>query len=123
LSGSNFFREILIKSFAHYSGVAVTFFSPEKPAHDGPGKASARRDIKEVTAMSTITNTWTVETQPAFGMPVYGRASVPSFGTADCAPTTVSISVQAIGNGRDRHVAALVKGALPGTSVWRPPNC
>jgi len=38
-----------IKSFAHYSGIAVTFFSPEQPAHDGPGKVSARRDIKEVT--------------------------------------------------------------------------
>jgi len=66
--------------------------------------------------MSTITKTMTVETQPAFGMPVYGRASVESFWTPTCAP-------QAIGNGRDRHVAALIKGAFPGTSVWRPPNC
>jgi len=80
---------------------------------------------------STIT-TMTVETQPAFGMPVYGRASVRSFWTT-CAPKAVTIpgsnglaQVEAIGTdvlGHDRHVAALVKGAFPGTSVWRPPNC
>jgi len=77
--------------------------------------------------MSSINIAMTVETQPVFGMPVYGRASVWSFGMTDCAPTTAtqvkSAQVTAIGNGRDRHVPALVKGALPGTSVWRPPNC
>lgn len=75
---------------------------------------------------STIT-TMTVETQPAFGMPVYGRASVRSFETTVCPATTAtqvkSAQVTALGNGRDRHVAALIKGAFPGTSVWRPPNC
>jgi hypothetical protein len=76
--------------------------------------------------MSTSTITWTVETQPAFGMPVYGPASVSSFGTTDCAPATATqvktAQVDVIGN-RDRHVAALVKGAFPGTSAWRPPTC
>jgi len=81
--------------------------------------------------MNSTINTMTVETQPAFGMPVYGRASVCSFETTAWAPSTATIpgsdvQVQAIGTdvlGRDRHVAALVKGAFPGTSVWRPPNC
>ena len=76
--------------------------------------------------MSTITNTMTVETQPAFGMPVYGRGSVESFWMTVCDATTAtqvkSAQVPASGNGRDRHVAALIKGAFPGTSVWRPPN-
>jgi len=81
--------------------------------------------------MSTITNTMTVETQPAFGMPVgtsdeRGRASVESFWMTVCDATTAtqvkSAQVPASGNGRDRHVAALIKGAFPGTSVWRPPN-
>ena len=76
--------------------------------------------------MSTITNTMTVETQPAFGMPFYGRASVEYFWLTARAPTNAtqvkSAQVTASGIGRDRHVAALLKGAFPGTSVWRPPN-
>lgn len=55
--------------------------------------------------MSTITKQMTVETQPAFGMPVYGRASVAVCG----------ISVT-------RDHSALVKGAFPGTHAWRPPS-
>ena len=63
--------------------------------------------------MSTITNTMTTATQSAFAMPIYGRA----FGTPVCAIAGVDVPV------RDRHVAASLKGAIAGTSVWRPPNC
>lgn len=63
--------------------------------------------------MSTITNTMTTATQSAFAMPTYGRA----FGISTCAIQGTDVPV------RDRHVAASLKGAFLGTSVWRPPNC
>jgi len=67
--------------------------------------------------VNTIDITMTTETQSTFGLPAYGRA----FGMSACASTT---SVQGIDVPvRDRHVATLVKGAFPGTSVWRPPSC
>ncbi len=50
-----------------------------------------------------------------FGTPMSGSA----FATARAA----TICTTGAFVGRDRHVAALVKGAFPGTSVWRPPNC
>ncbi len=50
-----------------------------------------------------------------FGMPAYGSA----FGTA--CPATIWATGASID--RDRHVAALVKGAFPGTSAWSPPTC
>ncbi|CUR58585.1 hypothetical protein NOCA2520003 [metagenome] len=63
--------------------------------------------------MSNITNTMTTATQSAFAMPIYGHA----FGTPACAVQGIDVPV------RDRHVAASLKGATQGTSVWRPPNC
>jgi len=93
--------------------------------------------------MSTFTNTMTVDARPAFALPVYDRTfdmsiwaaqgatedsvikgagatkgSVFGFGAGVC-PVQVIDATQ----GRDRHVTALAKGAFPGTSAWRPPNC
>jgi len=85
--------------------------------------------------MSTFTNTMTVETRPAFALPVYGPAFGMSvkdsvFGTGFvgsgagvCSVWGIDAQPKAIRQGRDRHVTALVKGAFPGTSAWRPPNC
>lgn len=63
--------------------------------------------------MSNITNTMTTANQSTFAMPIYGRA----FGMSACAIQGIDVPV------RDRHVAASLKGAFPGTSVWRPPSC
>ncbi|HEY3015965.1 MAG TPA: hypothetical protein VGJ41_12685 [Nocardioides sp.] len=91
--------------------------------------------------MSTFTNTMTVETRPAFALPVYDRTFGMSIWAAkgatkgSVAGATVQNSVFGFGAGvcpvqgidaslgRDRHVTALAKGAFPGTSAWRPPNC
>jgi hypothetical protein len=49
------------------------------------------------------------------GMPIcesaFGTDRVTAFGTTGAYVV------------RDRHVAALVKGAFPGTHAWRPPSC
>ena len=63
--------------------------------------------------MSTNLNPMTTVNQSTFLMPIYGRA----FGMSACAISGIDVPV------RDRHVAASLKGAFPGTSVWRPPNC
>jgi len=63
--------------------------------------------------VSTILNPMTAVNQSTSLMPTYGRA----FGMSACAITGIDVPV------RDRHVAASLKGAFPGTSVWRPPSC
>ena len=55
------------------------------------------------------------QTPSRFGMPASGSAFGMARGTTVCA-TGASIA-------RDRRVTTLVKGAFPGTSAWRPPNC
>ncbi|MGD9960592.1 hypothetical protein [Nocardioides sp.] len=66
--------------------------------------------------MSNYTNTMTTANQSAFAMPISG-GTLRAFGTPVCAIQGIDVPV------RDRHVAASLKGATQGTSVWRPPNC
>ena len=66
--------------------------------------------------MSNITTQWTDQTPSRFGMPIAGS----TYGMT-CTDATVAPAAA-----RDRHVAGvarLVKGAFPGTTAWRPPNC
>lgn len=66
--------------------------------------------------MSSITTQWTEQTPSRFGMPIDGS----TYATA-CAIDATFASTAV----RD-HVAGaarLVKGAFPGTTAWRPPNC
>lgn len=60
--------------------------------------------------------TQTAQTPSCFGMPIYGSA----YGAARGTTAVVAQPVL-----RDRFVADAsgVKGAFPGTSAWRPPNC
>ncbi|MGH3362349.1 MAG: hypothetical protein ACRDOM_07800 [Nocardioides sp.] len=55
------------------------------------------------------------QTPSPLGMPTGGFTYGVAWGTTVCA-TGVSIS-------SDRHMAALVTDAFPGTSAWSPPIC
>ena len=63
---ANFFREMPIKSFAHYRGHALVFSST--PAHTDPGKSGARNP-KEVARWNSITNTKTAPDPVASACP------------------------------------------------------
>lgn len=66
--------------------------------------------------MNSIRTQWTDQTPSRFGMPIDGS----TYGMT-CIDATFALAAT-----RDRHVAGdvrLVKGAFPGTSAWRPPNC
>ena len=66
--------------------------------------------------MSSNLTQWTDQTPSRFGMPIDGS----TYGTS-CTDGTFALTAV-----RDRHVAGaarIVKGAFPGTSAWRPPNC
>jgi hypothetical protein len=65
--------------------------------------------------MSNISNQTMGQTPSRLGMPMCGSA----FGAGRA--TTFGTTGAYVA--RDRHVAALVKGAFPGTSAWRPPTC
>lgn len=65
--------------------------------------------------MSSINIQTMGQTPSRIGMPICGSAF--GAGRVTTLGTTGAYVV------RDRHVAALVKGAFPGTSAWRPPSC
>ena len=66
--------------------------------------------------MSNILSQWTDQSPSRFGTPIDGS----TYGMT-CVDGTFALTAD-----RDRHVAGaarIVKGAFPGTSAWRPPNC
>ena len=69
--------------------------------------------------MNSIKTPMAAHTPSRFCMPISG-STYGAFGTAQRATGTTTSTVV-----RDRFVAdaALVKGAFPGTSAWRPPTC
>ena len=69
--------------------------------------------------MSNVLTITTTETQSTFAMPTYGHARGTSCAPAPIFQGSFDSTVVPV---RDRRVAALVKGAFPGTSVWRPPS-
>lgn len=73
--------------------------------------------------MISIKTQMTAQTPSCFGMPISGSTYAAARGAAQGTAQHITGAVAPAVLDRRVAGAALVKGAFPGTSAWRPPSC